>query len=77
MGKKFKYATGLWCLGGCADRFVPSGYLDRSYELRELIDIAASVDGITGIEAFMSWLSRFGRLPIGDCHEGTGNCSIS
>lgn len=56
MAKKFKYATGLWCLGGCADRFVPSGYLDRSYELKELIDIAASVDGIKGIEVFSSQL---------------------
>ncbi|UCF91630.1 MAG: TIM barrel protein [Desulfobacterales bacterium] len=56
MAKKFKYSTGLWCLGGCADRFVPSGYLDRTYELKELIAIAASVEGIEGIEIFSSQL---------------------
>ncbi|MBW2057211.1 MAG: TIM barrel protein [Deltaproteobacteria bacterium] len=56
MAREFKYATGLWCLGGCADRFVPSGYLGRSYQLRELIDMAASVEGIKGIELFSSQL---------------------
>jgi xylose isomerase len=66
MAKRFKYATGLWCLGGCADRFVPSGYLDRSFELKELIDIAASVDGIEGIEVFSSQLDGV------DLNEFTG-----
>lgn len=56
MGGKFKYATGLWCLGGCADRFVPSGYLDRAYEVRELIDMAALIDKVEGIELLSSQL---------------------
>jgi xylose isomerase len=56
MAKKFKYSTGLWCLGGCADRFVTSGYLDRTYSIKELIDIAASVNGIEGIEVISSQL---------------------
>jgi xylose isomerase len=57
MAKKFKYSTGLWCLGGFADRFVPSGYLDRAYGIKELIDIAASINGIEGIEVISSQLS--------------------
>lgn len=65
MAKEFKYATGLWCLGGCADRFVPSGYLDRSYELKELIDMAASVHGIRGIELFSSQLDGVDLKEIG------------
>jgi xylose isomerase len=47
---KFKWAAGLWALGGAADRYVPAGYMDKSATLHELIKIAASVDGIDGIE---------------------------
>ncbi|MBI4764170.1 MAG: TIM barrel protein [Deltaproteobacteria bacterium] len=57
MAKKFKYSAGLWCLGGCADRFVPLGYLDRAYGIKELIDIAASIKGIEGIELISSQLA--------------------
>jgi xylose isomerase len=51
---KFKYATGLWALGGAADRFLPSGYSDKSATLRELLEIAGSVDGIEGVEIMSS-----------------------
>lgn len=51
---KFKYAAGLWALGGAADRYVPGGYADKSSTLRELIKIAASVDGIGGVEIISS-----------------------
>jgi xylose isomerase len=51
---KFKYATGLWALGGAADRFLPSGYSDKSATLRELVEIAGSVDGIEGVEIMSS-----------------------
>lgn len=50
MGKRIKYSTGLWCLAGCADRFVPTGYINEEYDLRTLIDMAASLDDIDGIE---------------------------
>ncbi len=57
MEKKFKYSTGLWCLGGCADRFVPQGYLDRTYGIKELINLAASIKGIGGVELISSQLA--------------------
>jgi len=47
---KFKYAVGLWALGGPADRFLPSGYLDKSATLKDVVEIAGSVDGIDGVE---------------------------
>jgi xylose isomerase len=52
--EKFKYATGLWCLGGMADRFLPGGYVDRSFSLKELVEIAGSIDGIDGVEIMSS-----------------------
>lgn len=51
---KFKYAAGLWALGGVADRYVPDGYVDKSFATKELIKTAASVEGIDGIEAISS-----------------------
>ncbi len=51
---KFKYAVGLWALGGVADRFLPSGYADRAVTLRETVEIAGSVDGIDGVEIMSS-----------------------
>lgn len=69
---KFKYAVGLWALGGAADRFLPSGYSERKAELRDVIKIAGEVEGISGVEImssqveginlndFKSWLSENG-----------------
>lgn len=66
---KFKYAVGLWALGGAADRYVPKGYTEKALPLKELIEIAGSIDGIDGIETmshqldsinlsdFMGWLN--------------------
>jgi xylose isomerase len=51
---KFKYAAGLWALGGASDRFLPSGYSDKSATLKELVEIAGSVDGIEGVEIMSS-----------------------
>lgn len=56
MSEKFKYAVGLWCLGGCADRFLTSGYLDHSYNMKELINIAGNIKGVKGIEIISSQL---------------------
>lgn len=50
----FKYAVGLWALGGAADRFVPAGYSESAATLRRLIEIAGSVDGIDGVEIMSS-----------------------
>ncbi len=53
---KFKYAACLWALGGAADRFCPGGYTEKSATLKELIEIAGSVDGMEGVEIFDSHL---------------------
>jgi xylose isomerase len=47
---KFKYAAGLWALGGASDRYLPSGYADKAATLRETIGAAGTVDGIDGVE---------------------------
>jgi xylose isomerase len=47
---KFRYAAGLWALGGAADRFLPSGYAERAATLKEAVKIAGSVDGLDGVE---------------------------
>lgn len=51
---KFKYAAGLWALGGAADRFLPDGYVENPASLREVVEIAGSVDGIDGAEIMSS-----------------------
>lgn len=53
---KFKYAVGLWALGGAADRFLPSGYSDRAARLKDVVQIAGSVDGLDGVEIISSQL---------------------
>ncbi len=74
---KFKYAAGLWALGGAFDRYVPRGYADRALTLREVVDIAGSIDGIDGVEIissqidgmnlgeFKGWLSENGLVLTG------------
>jgi len=47
---KFKYSTGLWVLGGACDRFCPTGYAEKQTSLKEVVDIAGSVEGIDGVE---------------------------
>ncbi|MFW6137816.1 MAG: sugar phosphate isomerase/epimerase family protein [Spirochaetota bacterium] len=51
---KFKYSAGLWALGGAADRYVPGGYSAESPSLKKLIEMAASVEGIDGVEIISS-----------------------
>jgi len=51
---KFKYSAGLWALGGASDRFVPQGYSAEEQSLKNLIEIAGSVDGIDGVEIISS-----------------------
>jgi len=63
MGHKAKFSVGLWCLGGCTDRFVAGGYLAKPPSLFEVIDIAAEVESISGIEAISSQLDGI------DCSE--------
>ncbi len=53
---KFKYSAGLWALGGAADRFLPSGYSEKSVTLKDVIEIAGSVDGLDGAEIISSQL---------------------
>jgi len=53
---KFKYAAGLWALGGAADRFLPSGYADKAVTIREVVGIAGSIDGLDGVEVMHSQL---------------------
>ena len=52
--RKFKYAAGLWALGGASDRFLPEGYSDKTTTLKEDIETAGSVDGIDGVEIISS-----------------------
>ena len=52
----FKYAAGLWALGGAADRFLPGGYVDKAVTLHEVVNRAGSVDGIDGVEIISSQL---------------------
>jgi xylose isomerase len=47
---EFKYAVGLWALGGAADRFVPEGYSGKVVPLKGRIETAGSIDGIDGVE---------------------------
>jgi len=56
--RKFKYAAGLWALGGAFDRYVPRGYADKALTLREVIDIAGSIDGIDGVEIISSQIDE-------------------
>jgi xylose isomerase len=52
----FKYAAGLWALGGAADRFLPGGYVGKEVTLHEVVNRAGSVDGIDGVEVISSQL---------------------
>jgi len=51
---KFKYSAGLWALGGAADRFLPKGYNEKEYTLKDIVEIAGKVDGIDGAEIMSS-----------------------
>ncbi len=53
---KFKYSAGLWALGGAADRFLPSGYSEKKVTLKDVVEIAGSVDGLDGAEIISSQL---------------------
>jgi xylose isomerase len=47
--QNLKFAAGVWFLGATGDRFVKGGYrADRTME--ERFQLAASIDGITGLE---------------------------
>jgi len=63
MKHKFKFSVGLWCLGGCTDRFVAGGYLSQPPSLFEVIDIASSIKPIAGIELISCQLNNV------DCSE--------
>jgi xylose isomerase len=53
-----RFATGLWVLGKCGDRFMLGGY-GPSVPLDEQISIAASIDGIGGVECHGSDFDDF------------------
>ena len=53
---KFKYAAGLWAIGGTADRFLTSGYVENPPGLMELTKGAATVTDLKGIEIMSSQL---------------------
>jgi xylose isomerase len=63
----FRYATGLWALGGAADRFLPSGYTDKAVTLHELVNRAGSVDGIDGVEIISSQLNGIDVTDFKQC----------
>lgn len=53
---KFKYAAGLWAIGGTADRFLTSGYVENPPGLIELTKKAATVTDLKGIEVINTQL---------------------
>lgn len=53
-----KLATGLWVLGKCGDRFLLDGY-GPDVPLEEQLRIAASIDGVTGVECHGSDFDDF------------------
>ncbi|MFW6180477.1 MAG: sugar phosphate isomerase/epimerase family protein [Spirochaetota bacterium] len=70
---KFKYAAGLWALGGASDRYVPGGYGDKAWTLQELIKAAASVDGIGGVEIISS---QADGIKTGDLKKWLGDSNM-
>jgi len=51
--KSKRYSVGIWALRGCADRFVPNGYEEKTISLKEAILKASQIKGIKAVE-FMS-----------------------
>lgn len=71
MANKFKYAVGLWCLQNTADRFVQSGYLEKEYTLKELIDMAAEIPDIQGVQMISSQLVGINLKECRDWLQGS------
>jgi len=55
---ELKLASGLWVFDSGCDRFVPGGYRDR-VAFRELLDLAAKVPGLKGVECHESDFDDF------------------
>lgn len=69
MNDKFRFSVGLWCLGGCTDRFVAGGYLAQPPSLSEVVAIAASLESVAGVELISSQLNGV------DCAEFSSQLS--
>ncbi|MFA6948855.1 MAG: sugar phosphate isomerase/epimerase family protein [Eubacteriales bacterium] len=50
----FKYSVILGNVGSCSDRYMTCGY-GRTFELEELFERVASIEGVTGIEYIGNW----------------------
>jgi len=61
-----RIATGLWCLGQTADRFLPTGYSDPA-GIEELIKRAGQVDGIDGVE--LHWDADFQGISFDEMRD--------
>ena len=56
---KMKFSAGLWCFGGCADRFNPGGY-SEFMSVEEQIRLAGQVRGLEGVE--FHWSTDFEKM---------------
>lgn len=56
---KIKFSAGLWCFGGCADRFNPGGY-SEFMPVEEQIRLAGQVRGLEGVE--FHWSTDFEKM---------------
>ena len=49
-----KYSVILGNVGQCSDRYMTSGY-GKQYEIPELFERVASIEGVTGVEYIGNW----------------------
>ncbi len=52
---EYKFGACLPTFGGCADRYCMSGYGGGGTTMEEMLDLAAKVDGLDGLELVGNW----------------------
>ena len=70
------YSVILGNVGQCSDRYMTAGY-GRKYEIPELFERVASIEGVTGVEYIGNWhvsdpfkkLRYFVFTPVARSHE--------